>query len=67
MAYYSERLSKTIAVWRTYDQIAQLLRIALYIASVYVPMSLRIQLNPRAPQYQSNILLLRDLLLDLSE
>ena len=44
-----------------------LLRIVSYIVSVYVPMFLRIHSNPRVPEDPTNMLFLRDLLLDYLE
>jgi len=48
----------------TQVQKAKLLRLVSYAVSVYVPMFLRVHLNPRAPEGPSNMLFLRDLLLD---
>ena len=46
------------------SQKGKLLRIVSYVVTVYVPMFLKIHLNPRAPDGPSNMLFLRDLLLD---
>ena len=48
-------------------QKTNLLRIVSYIVSVYVPMFLRIHLNPRVPEGLTNMMFLRDLLLDYCE
>ena len=48
-------------------QKAKLLRIVSHIVSVYVPMLLHIHLNPRAPEGPTNMLFLRDLLLDFQQ
>ena len=42
----------------------KLLRIVAYVVSVYEPMFLKFHLNPRASDYPSIMLFLRDLLLD---
>ena len=43
-------------------QKTNLLRIVFYIVTVYVPMFLRIHLNPRVPEGPTNMLFQRDLL-----
>ena len=51
----------------TDSQKSKLLQITSYIASVYVPMFLKIHLNPRSPEGPSNMVFLRDLLLDFRQ
>ena len=48
-------------------QKTNLLHIVSYIVSVYVPMFLRIHLNPHVPEGPTNMLYFRDLLLDYCE